>query len=108
MKTNQIYTAYVSWGSNGKRRPVLIVENREKNVFCYKITSKYQNKSEKIKRNYFPLDDWETEGLKIQSYVDIGKIVKLSKENISFRFVGELSMHDTEALIEFIRNQYGM
>ena len=26
MRTNQIYTAYVSWGSDGKRRPVLIVK----------------------------------------------------------------------------------
>lgn len=32
MRTNQIYTAYVSWGSDGKRRPVLIVEDKNKNV----------------------------------------------------------------------------
>ena len=63
MRTNQIYTAYVSWGSDGKRRPVLIVEDKNKNVFCYRITSKYKNKSERIKKNYFPLMDWKIEGL---------------------------------------------
>lgn len=52
MRTNQIYTAYVSWGSDGKRRPVLIVEDKNKNVFCYRITSKYKNKSERIKKGY--------------------------------------------------------
>ena len=106
MRTNQIYTAYVSWGSEGKRRPVLIVEDKNKNVFCYKITSKYRNKSESIKKNYFPLIDWKIEGLNKRSYVDIGEVIKLSKEHVSFRFIGELSMRDLDALVEFIRNRY--
>lgn len=106
MRTNQIYTAYVSWGSDGKRRPVLIVEDKNKNVFCYRITSKYKNKSERIKKNYFPLMDWKIEGLDKQSYIDVGDIIKLSKEHVSFRLVGELSIRDIEALVEFIRNRY--
>lgn len=106
MRTNQIYTAYVSWGSDEKRRPVLIVEDKNKNVFCYRITSKYKNKSERIKKNYFSLMDWKIEGLDKQSYVDVGDIIKLSKEHVSFRFVGVLSIRDIEALVEFIRNRY--
>ena len=106
MRTNQIYIAYVSWGLDGKRRPVLIVEDKNKNVFCYRITSKYKNKSERIKKNYFPLMDWKIEGLDKQSYVDVGDIIKLSKEHVSFRLIGELSTHDIEALVEFIRNRY--
>lgn len=102
MRINQ--TAYVSRGSDGKRRPVLIVEG--KNVFYYRITSKYKNKSERIKKNYFPLMDWKIEGLNKQSYIDVGDIIKLSKEHVSFRLVGELSIRDIEALVEFIRNRY--
>lgn len=100
MRTNQIYTAYVSWGLDGKRRPVLIVEDKNKNVFYYRITSKYKNKSERIKKNYFPLMDWKIEGLDKQSYIDVGDIIKLSKEHVSFRLVGELSIRDIEALVE--------
>ena len=36
MRINEIYTAYVSWGVSGKRRPVLIIEDRGNNVFCYR------------------------------------------------------------------------
>ncbi|MCR1879486.1 MazF family toxin-antitoxin system [Limosilactobacillus reuteri] len=67
---------------------------------------KYKNKSERIKKNYFPLMDWKIEGLDKQSYVDVGDIIKLSKEHVSFRLIGELSTHDIEALVEFIRNRY--
>ncbi|WP_076461411.1 type II toxin-antitoxin system PemK/MazF family toxin [Limosilactobacillus caccae] len=108
MKINEIYTAYVSWGSDGKRRPVLVIEDTKRNVFCYKITSKFAQKSAKIKRNYFPLSDWRQEGLVKQSYVDIGNIFKLSKEKITFKFVGELSLKDMRALTRFIRERYNM
>ena len=33
MKTNEIYTAYVSWGEDGKRRPVLIVNDEKRNIY---------------------------------------------------------------------------
>ena len=46
------------------------------------------------------------EGLDKQSYIDVGDIIKLSKEHVSFRLVGELSIRDIEALVEFIRNRY--
>lgn len=108
MKINEIYTAYVSWGNNGKRRPVLVIKDNEKNVFCYKITSKFAQKSEKIKRNYFQLTDWHQEGLVKQSYVDVGYVSKLPKEEITFKFVGELSLRDMKALTKFIRARYGM
>ncbi|OYS63046.1 MazF family toxin-antitoxin system, partial [Limosilactobacillus reuteri] len=51
MRTNQIYTAYVSWGLDGKRRPVLIVEDQNKNIFCYRINRNIKKKSKKIKKN---------------------------------------------------------
>ncbi len=42
----------------------------------------------------------------LESYIDVGDIIKLSKEHVSFRLVGELSIRDIEALVEFIRNRY--
>ena len=50
--------------------------------------------------------DWKIEGLDKQSYIDVGDIIKLSKEHVSFRLVGELSIRYIEALVEFIRNRY--
>lgn len=108
MKTNNIYTAYVSWGPDGERRPVLVVKDRQERVYCYKITSQYRNKSDQIKQNYFPLNDWRHEGLKVQSYVDIGCMVPLDKKRTRFYYVGELTLNDTRQLIEFIRNRYSL
>lgn len=106
MKTNEIYTAYVSWGEDGKRRPVLIVNDEKRNIYCYRITSKYQNKSKRIKQNYFPLANWSKEGLMKQSYVDIGEIIRLPKKLATFHFIGELTFQDTKSLIEFIKARY--
>lgn len=106
MKINEIYTAYVSWGTDGKRRPILVIHDTENNVFCYRITSKFSQKPEKIKRNYFPLTDWRQAGLVKESYVDVGNVSKLSKDKITFRFVGELSLRDIKSLTEFIHNRY--
>lgn len=70
METNEIYTAYVAWSTGGKRRPVLVIRDEYMQVYCYKITSKYKNKSETIKRNYYKIKDWSKSGLVMQSYVD--------------------------------------
>lgn len=106
MKINEIYTAYVRWKSGGKRRPVLIIYDEQKRVFCYKITSKYKNKSEKIKRNYYKIINWSQSGLVKQSYVDIDQIVPLDKSKIRFKFVGNLTLTDTKKLAEFIQKRY--
>lgn len=47
MKINEIYTAYISWKTNGKRRPILVIKDSNGELSCYKITSQYENKSEK-------------------------------------------------------------
>ena len=83
MKTDDIYTAYISWPGGGKRRPVLIVENNNDGfVDIFKITSKYKNKSERIRAYYYPILDWELAGLYKPSYVDVGKIIRLDRSRI--------------------------
>ena len=51
MKMNKIVSMYVAYVGKpeGKRRPVLIIENSENEVLFYAITSKFEHKSERIK-----------------------------------------------------------
>lgn len=106
MKTNEIYTAYVAWNTGGKRRPVLVVRDEQTQVFCFRITSKYKNKSEKIKRNYYVIENWKYAGLFKQSYVDIGQLVPLSKEKVNFKLIGKLTLEDEQNLSKFIKKRY--
>lgn len=104
MRINEIYTAYVTWQNGGKRRPILIIETNEDDFSFLKITSKYKNKSEKIKSIYYPLQDWRDEGLRKQSYIDTGTLLNLSKSDVSLNYVGRLTQKDKIGLTRFIDN----
>lgn len=105
MKINEIYTAYVAWQNGGKRRPILIIETEENNFSFLKVTSKYKNKSEKIKKLYYPLQDWRDEGLKKQSYIDTGALLSISRSEVSLNYVGRLTRKDKSGLTRFIENR---
>lgn len=102
MKINDIYTAYVSWTQGGKRRPVLIIQENNTDVLVFKITSKY--KSSHVQKYYYPLIDWKISGLVKPSYVDTMSRVRLLKDEVSFHYVGRLSVRDRIGLAEFIEN----
>ena len=102
MKINEIYTAYVSWIKGGKRRPILIVETEEGAFSFFKVTSKYENKSEKIKKVYYPLQDWNSEGLYKQSYVDTGSLLRFYVKDVDLKYVGKLTTRDKRGLARFI------
>ncbi|QDR73682.1 type II toxin-antitoxin system PemK/MazF family toxin (plasmid) [Limosilactobacillus reuteri] len=104
MKINEIYTAYVSWGTGGKRRPVLVIKSDEDFFEFYNITSKYNEKSRFIQRQYYPIKYWKESGLKKQSYVDVGRILNLPVEAVVLKFVGELTRDDKIGLANFISN----
>lgn len=106
MRTNDVYTTYVSWGKSGKRRPVLIINSTSTDFTFYKITSQYAKKSKQIKRNYYPIKQWQTAGLKKQSYVDIGEKVNLLKETVRTDYIGSLTVEDRIGLANFIKNRY--
>ena len=101
MKTNDVYTAYVAWANGGKRRPVLIRQINDDEVIVYKITTKYQNKSDDIRRHYYPIVDLDEAGLKRQSYIDTLNLVGLPK-SVQFRRIGQLSVNDMRNLAKFI------
>lgn len=105
MKTNEIYTAYVSWITGGKRRPILVVKDKIDTIRFYKITTKYQKKSSRIKANYYKMHDWKEEGLNKQSYIDTGRIEEMPKKGMVFHHVGRLSIAETEMLAQFINHK---
>lgn len=45
MNTYDLHIAYVSWGGDGKRRPVLVLSSDQKEVAVFQITSQYDKKS---------------------------------------------------------------
>jgi len=98
-----IYVAFVSWGSGGKSRPVLILEENSGSVTVLSITTQYASKSEAIQAKYFAINDWRQAGLDSKSYVDTNNTVTLPLSAIdSNKQIGRLTAADEMRLIEFI------
>jgi hypothetical protein len=53
-----LFIAYITWGTGGKSRPVLVLSNGETTVDVYPITTQYKNKSKAIRANYFKIAEW--------------------------------------------------
>jgi hypothetical protein len=103
MQSFVIFSAYISWGNGGKRRPVLVYAIENNVVKLYPITTQYHNKSDAIKARYFKINDLIQAGLEKQSYVDTGTRLKQPIETlISISPIGRLSDNDKKRLIEFI------
>jgi len=99
MNPYDIHIAFVSWGGDGKRRPVLIYSSDEKEVAVFQITSQYDSKSTVIQSQYIPIDDWGQAGLAKQSYIDIGRIIDLPKATVQPTPIGKLSVNDLTKLL---------
>lgn len=57
MRPNEIYIIHLSWGSDGKVRPVLAFRVSDTTVDIYQITTQYEKKSKEIKVQYFAIND---------------------------------------------------
>ena len=102
MEMFDLFIAYVSWGSDGKKRPVLILEQDTDKVIAFNITTQYENKSEAVRRKYFKINDWAQAGLSKQSYVDTNGTVILSLSSIDVANpIGTLTDSDADLLIDF-------
>ncbi|GHU51278.1 hypothetical protein AGMMS49975_04190 [Clostridia bacterium] len=108
MSAFEIYLYYVSWGTDGKLRPVLFFSQTGQNVSIFTITTKYETKSDKIQANFFKIVDWAQAGLSKQSYIDakspnevpvsllkkpIGKLTERDRTQFLL-FLSELSKKD--------------
>jgi len=103
MKPFEIYISYVSWGSGGKHRPVLVFSLKDATAFIYPIKSRYENKSEAIKTNYFEITNWQYAGLDRLSYIDTGSYFTLPVSALNNKIpIGELSLEDRQRLLAFL------
>ena len=102
MSIFDIFIAYVSWGSGGKRRPVLILEENTDSVTALNITTKYDSKGEDIRAKYFFINDWQQAGLEKRSYIDTNNTITLPLTAVDSDKIGRLSAADEARLIEFM------
>ena len=102
MNPYDIHIAYISWGGDGKRRPVLVLSIDQKEVAVFQITSQYDSKSAVIKAQYIAIDDWVQAGLTKQSYIDIGRIIDLPIATVQPTPIGRLSKSDLNKLLNAI------
>jgi len=100
MKPFDIYIVYISWGGNGKRRPVLVLFEHEGEVSVFPITTQYQNKSAAVRSKYIAISDWQQSGLDKPSYIDINKAIDLPTTTIAPSPIGMLSERDKKVLLE--------
>ena len=100
MKPYDLHIAYVSWGGDGKRRPVLVLSSDQKEVAVFPITSQFDNKSVVVQSQYIPIDDWAQAGLAKPSYIDIGRIIGLPIATVQPTPIGNLSKNDLRKLLD--------
>jgi hypothetical protein len=106
MKPFDIFIIYISWGTDGKSRPVLAFLLNESRISVFQITSQYKSKSNALKARHFKIDDWSQAGLDKQSYVDTGTLISLPMSLIKKKeSIGELSEKDKQRLLEFLTKQ---
>ena len=103
MNIFDIFIAHVTWGSDGKKRPVLILEQNSDDVTVFNITTQYDEKSETVRSKYFKINDWKQAGLIKQSYIDTNNTVTLPFSSIDINNpVGKLTKSDVQQFVEFL------
>ena len=106
MKQFDIFIAYISWGVEGKRRPVLVYTLGNGFVKIFPITTRYNNKSKVIQSRYYKIIDFLQAGLDIQSYVDTGTRIKLPSSVFdNLNPTGRLTKFDKQRLVEFLSKE---
>jgi hypothetical protein len=81
MKTNDIATTYVAYHNRKtfKRRPVLIAKfNGGAYALVFKITTKYADKSNKVRSKYYHISDIAIAGLNKESWIDTNYAVNVN------------------------------
>ena len=106
MKSNDIAVAFIEFRGSigGKTRPVLILFEKENAYHVFPFTTQYKSKSDKIRRQYYKVKYWQKSGLKKESWIDIGSILRLNKNDYNLIKIGELSEYDIEGLIKFYKH----
>lgn len=108
MSVGDIYRIFVAFEGTqqGKERYTVEVGQVKLDLIVLdSITSKYVNKSDFIKKQYYPIKDWQQAGLQKPSYIDIksSHTYKISEVIKYGKFIGQLTLRDIQDLAEFIK-----
>ncbi|KRL22898.1 hypothetical protein [Lentilactobacillus kisonensis] len=103
IENTDIVYAYVRFSdkSGGKSRPVLIFQMPGYPLIAYKITSKYDNKPDYLKRVFYEIKHWQEAGLRKKSWVDTAFKIDMNRLQIVSIF-GQLHIEDVIGLRDFI------
>ena len=106
LQENQVIVLYLSYigGTGGKRRPVLVVKSSSEVVRILAITSKFENKSPRIQKQYYQIKDWEKIGLTKTSWIDIKNVREFPSAHLRYQEIGKLTLQDIQGLADFIKN----
>ena len=91
-------------GTGSKVRPAMVIEFNDEVIQTYRITSKYEEKSDKIKAKYFEIIDWFRAGLKRPSWIDTVQLYELDRDRTKIKVIGKLTNRDILRLKEFLSN----
>lgn len=108
MNNFDVATAFVFFANKreGKPRPVLVISDTDDSISFYSITSKFAEKSERIQKQYYPIQEWAAAGLFLPSWVDIRSRAEVNKNVLKFKKIGSLSLQDVIGLTNFINDFY--
>lgn len=101
----RIFVAFVDTQQGKERYTVEVGQIKLGLIVLDSITSKYENKSDFIKRQYYPIKDWQQAGLQKPSYIDIksSHTYEISEVIKHGRFTGQLTLRDVQDLAKFIK-----
>lgn len=91
-------------GVDDKNRPFFVLKLDGEVIKTFKITTKYQNKSDFIKSRYFEIIDYIDAGLRRVSWIDTVEVYEIDTNRTRFKVIGKLTYRDQLRLIEFIES----
>lgn len=107
IRTNDIVSVFITFvdSNDGKKRPALVLKVEKESLTILRLTTKYKNKSNKIKAQYYPIKDWQEAGLVRKSYIDVGSVIQIDKTTQKKVYkIGSLTTRDIKCLSQFITN----
>ncbi|HHL0786855.1 hypothetical protein [Streptococcus agalactiae] len=103
MNDIEVYSVLVSCinyadDTGSKIRPVVVVKFNNEFIRTYRLTTKYENKSDYIKSQYLEVIDWAKANLKRRSLIDTIQYYDLEDKGFNIKIIGKLSDRDIERL----------
>ncbi|MCL1903049.1 MAG: hypothetical protein FWF94_01360 [Oscillospiraceae bacterium] len=94
-----IFMAYISCDEGDKKRPILILEQKDKLVSAFCITTNDENES--TQTGLYKITEWQQAGLDMQSYIDTANKISLPISSVG-NPIGKLTNYETQKLIDFL------